>query len=263
MFAERAAAAGLRRPQPPADPAATSAAWATQFRALAAEHARRAGRDHRRAAAPGRRRHVRLRPRVPARAARGRRRARPGAGLRRDRDRVRPDRHALRRRGGRRRARHHVRRQGADRRLPDSGRGALHRRGRPRALGVGVRRADARPDLHGQPAGLRGRARQPRPAARRRLAGRRAPGSSAGLAAGLEPLRGLAGVADVRTLGAVGVVQLDHPVDVVKATERGRRGGRVAAAVPRPRLHDAAVRHLRRGPRPHLRRRSSERWRSR
>ena len=41
----------------------------------------------------------------------------------------------------------------------------------------------------------------------------------AGLAAGLEPLRGLPGVADVRTIGAVGVVQLDHPVDVVKATD--------------------------------------------
>ena len=26
-------------------------------------------------------------------------------------------------------------------------------------------------------------------------------------------------MADVRTIGAVGVVQLDHPVDVVKATE--------------------------------------------
>jgi adenosylmethionine-8-amino-7-oxononanoate aminotransferase len=40
-----------------------------------------------------------------------------------------------------------------------------------------------------------------------------------GLTAGLTPLRGLPGVADVRTLGAVGVVQLDHPVDVVKATD--------------------------------------------
>jgi adenosylmethionine-8-amino-7-oxononanoate aminotransferase len=39
------------------------------------------------------------------------------------------------------------------------------------------------------------------------------------LAAGLEPLRTLPGVADVRTIGAVGVVQLDHPVDVVKATD--------------------------------------------
>jgi len=41
----------------------------------------------------------------------------------------------------------------------------------------------------------------------------------AGLRAGLEPLRALPGVADVRTIGAVGVVQLDHPVDVVKATD--------------------------------------------
>ncbi|GAB7007923.1 adenosylmethionine--8-amino-7-oxononanoate transaminase [Nocardioides sp. AN3] len=39
------------------------------------------------------------------------------------------------------------------------------------------------------------------------------------LTAGLEPLRTAPGVADVRTLGAVGVVQLDHPVDVTKATQ--------------------------------------------
>ena len=66
--------------------------------------------------------------------------------------------HAVRRRGRRRRARHHVRRQGADRRLPDARRGAVHRRGGPRPLRVGVRRAHARADLHGQPARLRGRA---------------------------------------------------------------------------------------------------------
>lgn len=41
----------------------------------------------------------------------------------------------------------------------------------------------------------------------------------AGLEAGLAPLREASGVAAVRTLGAVGVVQLDHPVDVAKATE--------------------------------------------
>jgi len=40
----------------------------------------------------------------------------------------------------------------------------------------------------------------------------------AGLRAGLEPLRGAPGVVDVRALGAVGVVELDHPVDVGKAT---------------------------------------------
>ncbi|KRB77200.1 adenosylmethionine-8-amino-7-oxononanoate aminotransferase [Nocardioides sp. Root190] len=38
------------------------------------------------------------------------------------------------------------------------------------------------------------------------------------LSAGLEPLRILPGVRDVRTIGAVGVVQLDHEVDVVAAT---------------------------------------------
>ena len=48
---------------------------------------------------------------------------------------------------------------------------------------------------------------------------------SAGLVAGLEPVRRLPGVADVRTLGAVGVVQLDHPVDVVKATDAAIEAG--------------------------------------
>jgi adenosylmethionine-8-amino-7-oxononanoate aminotransferase len=42
---------------------------------------------------------------------------------------------------------------------------------------------------------------------------------NAALAAGLAPVRHLPGVADVRTIGAVGVVQLDHAVDVAKATE--------------------------------------------
>jgi adenosylmethionine-8-amino-7-oxononanoate aminotransferase len=41
----------------------------------------------------------------------------------------------------------------------------------------------------------------------------------AGLRTGLEPLRGTPGVADVRVLGAIGVVQLDHEVDVPRATE--------------------------------------------
>lgn len=40
----------------------------------------------------------------------------------------------------------------------------------------------------------------------------------AGLRAGLAPLHGRAGVADVRVLGAIGVVQLDHQVDVPAAT---------------------------------------------
>jgi adenosylmethionine-8-amino-7-oxononanoate aminotransferase len=39
-----------------------------------------------------------------------------------------------------------------------------------------------------------------------------------GLRTGLEPLRQAPGVADVRVLGAIGVVQLDHDVDVPAAT---------------------------------------------
>jgi len=43
-------------------------------------------------------------------------------------------------------------------------------------------------------------------------------GIEAALRDGLEPARGLVGVTDVRVLGAIGVVQLDHPVDVLAAT---------------------------------------------
>ena len=45
------------------------------------------------------------------------------------------------------------------------------------------------------------------------------------LAAGLAPLRDLPGVADVRTIGAVGVVQLDHGVDVAGATDAAVAAG--------------------------------------
>ncbi len=47
----------------------------------------------------------------------------------------------------------------------------------------------------------------------------------AGLRAGLEPCRRLPGVVDVRTIGAVGVVELDHAVDVDKATEAALEAG--------------------------------------
>ncbi len=47
----------------------------------------------------------------------------------------------------------------------------------------------------------------------------------AGLRAGLEPAREQPGVADVRVLGAIGVIQLAGPVDVAAATEAGIEHG--------------------------------------
>jgi len=46
-----------------------------------------------------------------------------------------------------------------------------------------------------------------------------------GLRAGLEPARGRPGVADVRVLGAIGVIELDRPVDVAAATRAATERG--------------------------------------
>ncbi|NEE46006.1 aminotransferase class III-fold pyridoxal phosphate-dependent enzyme, partial [Streptomyces sp. SID8455] len=47
----------------------------------------------------------------------------------------------------------------------------------------------------------------------------------AGLRTGLAPASELPGVADVRVLGAIGVVQLDHEVDMAAATRAAVREG--------------------------------------
>jgi adenosylmethionine-8-amino-7-oxononanoate aminotransferase len=53
----------------------------------------------------------------------------------------------------------------------------------------------------------------------------RVPQIERGLRAGLASARGIPGVADVRVLGAIGVVQLDHPVDMGAATRAALEQG--------------------------------------
>ncbi len=65
---------------------------------------------------------------------------------------------------------------------------------------------------------------------------------AAALRAGLTPARSLPGVREVRILGAIGVIELDHEVDVAGRDGSGGAGRGVAAADAEPRLRRAAVR---------------------
>ena len=160
--------------------------------------------------------------RATCRAAPARRPARRPARVRRDRDRFRPDRQAVRRRPGGR--------------APDvmcvgkalTG-GYLTLAAAlctPAVAAVisdgGRRRADARPDVHGQPAGLRSPSRR-----RSSCCAALARGGRRDLRRpdrGARPGREVPGVLDVRVLGAIGVVQLDRPVDVPAAGAAERAG---------------------------------------
>ena len=64
----------------------------------------------------------------------------------------------------------------------------------------------------------------------------------AGLREGLAAARECPACATCGCSGAIGVVQLDDEVDMAAATARRLSARRVAAPVPRPRLHDAALR---------------------
>ena len=126
-------------------------------------------------------------PHVLDGAARAGARARGAGDPRRDRDRLPPHRAALGRcRAGQLRpigrpcTGHPLRRQGPHRGLPDPRGRAVHPRGGRGGQRRRGRRADARPHLHGQPAGLRDRVGEPRPARRRATPRPRWAGSNGG-----------------------------------------------------------------------------------
>ena len=186
------------------------AEWERQVRdALRAAHTR--GRD-RGADRAGRGRDALPPARVRAAAPRAVRRARDLPDPGRDRDRVRAHRNAVR--GG----------ELADvlclgkaltGRLHDAGGDVVHGGGR----GAPERAPDARADLHGQPAGDRRRAgvnRHPR----ERFVAR---GCCADRGGSARRAQGAPG--EVRVKGAIGVIELDHDVDVPRATQAAVEAG--------------------------------------
>ena len=118
------------------------------------------------------------------------------------------------------------------------GRCGLRRRGRG---------ADARPDLHGQPARVCGRARVAGPARRRGLA--RAGGSASSAGCGRAGARARAARVSPTCACSARSAWCSSSRGGHRGGHRGGgRAGRVAAPVPRPDLHDARLRDARRRP---------------
>ena len=139
-----------------------------------------------------------------------------------------------------------VRRQGADGRLHDARRDALHAPRSPSAVsggeGGGLMHG---PTFMANPLACAVALASLDLLAERGWRGAGRARSRRACATGSRRRASCPGVADVRVLGAIGVIELDAPVDIAGATRRRGRARRVAAAVPRPHLRDAALRDRR------------------
>ena len=160
--------------------------------------------------------------RLLARAARAVRRARPAADPRRDLHRVRAHRRDVRVRSRRRRPRSAVRRQGARRRR--AALGDDRHAARDGRLAGQRRRSDPHLDVLGQPARVRGGAREPRRARAARRVGR-VRAREAALGARLRALAACASVRDVRGVGFLWAVEFAHAAFANRVVVRGLAHG--------------------------------------
>ena len=151
---------------------------------------------------------------------------------------------AVRVRARGRRARHPVPRQGAHRRHADAGRDARERARRARRSRAGEPGVFMHgPTFMANPLACAVAVREPRPACSIAPGARASRAIEAQLARRARAVRARCrAVADVRVLGAIGVVELHEPVDMAAVQPRVRRARRVDPAVRQARLHDAAVR---------------------
>ncbi len=165
---------------------------------------------------------------VPRRRAAAVRPLRHADDRRRGADRLRPHRPDVRVRARRRHARHHLPVEGADRRLPAARRDGRHRSASTRRFSAPIGRGRSSTATRSPPIRcLRGGAGEPRPVRDTRRA-RAVRQLERWLRGGLEPLRSLPHVGDVRVIGGVGIVELvDRQAD--QGSRRLPRRHRAAA----------------------------------